>query len=83
MIPTISQVQLVTMPCVLFQSRNRETYDSNEMALRLHWLGLNQFQSRNRETYDSNVRIWEWDWTVVATFQSRNRETYDSNSRWS
>ena len=38
----------------MFQSRNRETYDSNtEIGLpdAMHFF---MFQSRNRETYDSN-----------------------------
>ena len=39
---------------IAFQSRNRETYDSNS-AIENFWQGGDaQFQSRNRETYDSN-----------------------------
>ena len=37
-----------------FQSRNRETYDSNKKEDNPHLLAGEQFQSRNRETYDSN-----------------------------
>ena len=36
-----------------FQSRNRETYDSNKPEFIRHRL-ISLFQSRNRETYDSN-----------------------------
>ena len=35
-----------------FQSRNRETYDSNLRSS--CWCNRIPFQSRNRETYDSN-----------------------------
>ena len=53
MIPTIL-VDGSGVPIKRFQSRNRETYDSN-----YHidgWLSDYEcvFQSRNRETYDSN-----------------------------
>ena len=38
----------------MFQSRNRETYDSNS-SMRFHIQNrYGKFQSRNRETYDSN-----------------------------
>ena len=40
----------------LFQSRNRETYDSNDILTRAVGM-VPQFQSRNRETYDSNFLI--------------------------
>ena len=71
-----------------FQSRNRETYDSNHNHRRIEWRPF-QFQSRNRETYDSNYRFG-LGWTILLSkikrfqgyniwFQSRNRETYDSN----
>ena len=66
---------------LLFQSRNRETYDSNPFSIVIaqQVVHLAQFQSRNRETYDSN-----WTMTIrgdadYIEFQSRNRETYDSN----
>ena len=63
-------------PVFLFQSRNRETYDSNGET--------GEFQSRNRETYDSNDSIiGATGDSIVGAFQSRNRETYDSNKkRW-
>ena len=39
-----------------FQSRNRETYDSNLTRISLKTKRvLTSFQSRNRETYDSNI----------------------------
>ena len=39
----------------MFQSRNRETYDSNQMLMQLGAFQFQiSFQSRNRETYDSN-----------------------------
>ena len=38
-----------------FQSRNRETYDSNA-ASSVRMCSVSAFQSRNRETYDSNYR---------------------------
>ena len=37
-----------------FQSRNRETYDSNPNLPNIVFLLISLFQSRNRETYDSN-----------------------------
>ena len=44
----------------MFQSRNRETYDSNFWyLLRLVGSAGFQFQSRNRETYDSNFFVDE------------------------
>ena len=39
-----------------FQSRNRETYDSNRTPP-IYLPALYVFQSRNRETYDSNLRM--------------------------
>ena len=39
-----------------FQSRNRETYDSNLTGSDVVVSSINTFQSRNRETYDSNTR---------------------------
>ena len=45
----------MTIP-IRFQSRNRETYDSNHPLLRKsERLFDSLFQSRNRETYDSNI----------------------------
>ena len=42
----------------MFQSRNRETYDSNSSTSReIETSTLFQFQSRNRETYDSNSKM--------------------------
>ena len=39
-----------------FQSRNRETYDSNTTRSTKTSIGTSlSFQSRNRETYDSNL----------------------------
>ena len=37
-----------------FQSRNRETYDSNDISWTHDHEVSRMFQSRNRETYDSN-----------------------------
>ena len=62
-----------------FQSRNRETFDSNKTAL-FNRLVKAWFQSRNRETFDSNLRDLLCD-AVNFKFQSRNRETFDSNWR--
>ena len=43
----------------MFQSRNRETYDSNDnSAIQESTHFLLMFQSRNRETYDSNNSPW-------------------------
>ena len=46
----------------LFQSRNRETFDSNLMKkVLIVGRGLLGFQSRNRETFDSNNKEkWYW-----------------------
>ena len=42
----------------MFQSRNRETYDSNYICNRLWQVNhIALFQSRNREAYDSNHKI--------------------------
>ena len=38
----------------MFQSRNRETYDSNLQMIVGSVPFIAMFQSRNRETYDSN-----------------------------
>ena len=38
----------------MFQSRNRETFDSNNRTKRAGFPLLFPFQSRNRETFDSN-----------------------------
>ena len=62
-----------------FQSRNRETYDSNLGMGSGIGLATGSFQSRNRETYDSNSMFWMCLVVALASFQSRNRETYDSN----
>ena len=40
-----------------FQSRNRETYDSNFLGAFLVLDAVYMFQSRNRETYDSNSMV--------------------------
>ena len=39
-----------------FQSRNRETFDSNLLVAWLGWTSTYLFQSRNRETFDSNYQ---------------------------
>ena len=41
-----------------FQSRNRETFDSNQVPDTAQGT-LNMFQSRNRETFDSNSPLSE------------------------
>ena len=41
---------------LMFQSRNRETYDSNLNGTMVILLSYCKFQSRNRETYDSNYQ---------------------------
>ena len=66
-----------------FQSRNRETYDSNlSLVVTLSTLITLTFQSRNRETYDSNyLKRIAVPASSLTSFQSRNRETYDSNHR--
>ena len=62
-----------------FQSRNRETYDSNDLAFIVRSY-IDLFQSRNRETYDSNLEeIIENGVRAYREFQSRNREAYDFN----
>ncbi len=38
----------------MFQSRNRETFDSNYCENRHEHGIIKKFQSRNRETFDSN-----------------------------
>ena len=64
---------------LLFQSRNRETFDSNPRSVKILAPVWTSFQSRNRETFDSNYR-WQWSrGTLRFRFQSRNRETFDSN----
>ena len=52
MIPTANGINIYINRC-LFQSRNRETYDSNP-PVRAPTLTFYLFQSRNREAYDSN-----------------------------
>ena len=47
----------------MFQSRNRETYDSNKRVDHTLAIASKAFQSRNRETYDSNL-------IVMLTFAS-------------
>ena len=63
-----------------FQSRNRETYDSNLEEFHPSQVAklAKKFQSRNRETYDSNKALKRHR-SRFSLFQSRNRETYDSN----
>ena len=55
MIPTFALVYPPNQLVSPFQSRNRETYDSN---YKKKWTSIHswqmEFQSRNRETYDSN-----------------------------
>ena len=58
MIPTGYEVEATDDFAFPFQSRNRETYDSNEDN---DWCGEwkpKLFQSRNRETYDSNLILF-------------------------
>ena len=44
----------------MFQSRNRETYDSNDPNVAGgEEATQDEFQSRNRETYDSNSTLFE------------------------
>ena len=78
MIPTLSKETGETNTQDEFQSRNRETYDSNLNDCCMRTLPL-QFQSRNRETYDSNGDLEGEECDGNCLFQSRNRETYDSN----
>ena len=47
-----------------FQSRNRETYDSNFCHGYRYAFGICTFQSRNRETYDSNFQDIETGWNI-------------------
>ena len=63
----------------MFQSRNRETYDSNGDHEHPINFNCSLFQSRNRETYDSNFSFIP-NTKAISSFQSRNRETYDSNT---
>ena len=58
MIPTIcSEMWVFELSFTSFQSRNRETYDSNFIC-GTGTGGGRVFQSRNRETYDSN-EAWQ------------------------
>ena len=69
-----------------FQSRNRETFDSNFSVDGFNAsTKSNLFQSRNRETFDSNHPICHQTHPSLYLywFQSRNRETFDSNYRHS
>ena len=67
LIPTLfvkhSPQQLFAHP---FQSRNRETFDSNPKCLTHASLALFLFQSRNRETFDSNFCL-----SILSVCKSR------------
>ena len=54
MIPTIAATP-TRLYFTKFQSRNRETYDSN-LTISSEGFIMAMFQSRNRETYDSNTQ---------------------------
>ena len=58
MIPTFQFVRKHRIAICEFQSRNRETYDSNYSVLSSVLLVKFLFQSRNRETYDSNATLF-------------------------
>ena len=57
MIPTKDMVVRWGVKKLLFQSRNREAYDSNLDGLYGSASALIEFQSRNREAYDSNLLL--------------------------
>ena len=81
MIPTVSAGCDNCYAEALFQSRNRETYDSNSISTITTQVYV-MFQSRNRETYDSNTTsLFALRSDGSNQFQSRNRETYDSNPK--
>ena len=65
---------------IKFQSRNRETFDFNEIRLMGGGTDL-PFQSRNRETFDFNPSIQSPPSHSGSQFQSRNRETFDFNKK--
>ena len=66
---------------IAFQSRNRETFDSNPNVNGTTTGVVLAFQSRNRETFDSNELLLVGCGIMFNEdlFQSRNRETFDSN----
>ena len=57
MIPTIKTNRHASGFYSMFQSRNRETYDSNSPTRCNRPSHHPMFQSRNRETYDSNFTL--------------------------
>ena len=53
LIPTFLRTYRSIQTDAAFQSRNRETFDSNTTDYLIHGR-IYEFQSRNRETFDSN-----------------------------
>ena len=66
MIPTLDSFRDFDFT-ILFQSRNRETYDSNQQQCVNIKRFIKQFQSRNRETYDSNPKETASDIKILTT----------------
>ena len=63
----------------MFQSRNRETFDSNvsnQLPFLLPMLGFNLVIEK---LLIPTLEEYHWWQQLIGEFQSRNRETFDSN----
>ena len=78
MIPTKMGMTRVGEQLIMFQSRNRETYDSNK-KFRLEATHIIRCFNLVIEKLMIPTLMMSIPFPVIFMFQSRNRETYDSN----
>ena len=82
MIPT--SLLTIRHPQVIprFQSRNRETYDSNNIIISCLTIATASRFNLVIEKLMIPTNFWGYGYGTLCWFQSRNRETYDSNGHF-